>query len=342
MLDDPKTVVVLVTYGNRKKYVLPLLDALKHLTLDRIIVVDNGAQWPVTEALREIDAGRIEVFKLAKNLGSAFGFSEGIRRALEVGASYIWLLDDDTRPRSETLEKLRAAYHGVSVENRYRRLAVVAFRPEHQADVALGVSLQRLNPRMNSALGFHFLDVPFKIWRRTPWGNSKCSTKLPTRVALNAAPYGGLYFHRELIEEVGLPNAAMVLYADDTEFTYRITKSGGRIYLITEALIDDLESSWAIKNKFKSTFAGWLHGQGEFRAYYGMRNQVFVDATCTKNNSFAFFLNLSVYFITLMIMALCQGRIRRYRILFGAMVDGLRKHLGPARQFPLPGGAPES
>ena len=53
--------------------------------------------------------------------------------------------------------------------------------------------------------------------------------------------------HRSLYQAIGLPLRELVLYADDTEYTRRITAMGGRLRLVTDALIDELELSWNIK-----------------------------------------------------------------------------------------------
>ncbi|HMN13852.1 MAG TPA: glycosyltransferase, partial [Bellilinea sp.] len=232
--------VVTVTYGERHDLLRQVLDALPAQGVGKVVVVDNGARWPVKAELTAAYGDWVDVVEMGRNTGSAPGFSAGLKRALDLGAEYLWLLDDDNRPAPGCLFALLQAYAGLHEQCPPDLLAVLAFRREHQADVAAGVPLRYVNPRHNAFRGFHVLDIPYKFWRRTPWGRPRVRGALPARVDLGVAPYSGLLFHRAVVERCGLPRADFVLYADDTEFTHRLTAAGGRIVLITAAAIEDL------------------------------------------------------------------------------------------------------
>ena len=300
-----------------------------------VVVVDNGAAWPVSEDLTAGHGDFVDVIDMGRNTGSAVGYASGIQHALDRGADYIWLLDDDNRPRGDTLQKLQEAFGEAAAATPRDRLAVLAFRPEHQADVAAGVPLHRVNPRPNSFRGFHVLDLPYKIWRRTPWGRPRVRGQLPATVVLEQAPYSGLLFHRDLISLIGLPDAEFVLYGDDSEFSYRVTEVGGQIRLVTSAMLDDLERSWNVKARFNNGFAGMLRGAGDFRAYYGMRNGAYFDTTHLKQNGFVFWLNRTAYMRLLALFSVPLGQRSRYRLLREAVRDGLSGRLGVNRKFPL-------
>ena len=330
-----KTVtVVTVTYGQREQLLRQVLDSVRCMDVSKVIVVDNGAQWPVRSELTAAYGDLVDVVEMGANTGSAKGFATGIQRAVDLGADYIWLLDDDNCPRSDTLQELRDAYANALTDTACDRLAVQAFRPDTQADVALGVAAYHINPRTNSFYGFHVLDIPYKIWRRTPWGRPVLRGLLPSVVAFDIAPYGGLLFHREVIQFIGLPNVHFVLYADDGEFTYRITKSGGKILLVTSARIDEIELSWNDSSRFANSFIANLNGVSDFRAYYYMRNHVYLGAIM-KENKFAFWLNRSVYMFLLFIYSVALGKGERYRLLQEAVADGLAGRLGMNERFPL-------
>jgi GT2 family glycosyltransferase len=332
---DKATTVVTVTYGDREHLLRQVLNAVRDMDVSRVVVVDNGSAWPVKSELKAAYSDFVDVVEMGENTGSARGFATGIQRALDWGAEYVWLLDDDNRPRGDTLQKLRDAYSKAQASTPRDRLAVLAFRPEHQADVAMGVATHRINPRVNSFRGFHVLDIPYKIWRRTPWGRPRVLAELPATVSMEQAPYSGLLFHRDLIQSIGLPNADFVLYADDNEFTYRIAKKGGRTLLVTSAMIDDLESSWNVKARFGNGFVGNLEGVGDFRAYYAMRNGVYFDVTNMNRNGFAFWVNRSVYMAILFVFSIILGKRARYRLLLVAVHDGLAGRLGVNKAYPL-------
>ena len=331
----PKVTVVTVTYGERRALLRQVLDALPSQGVSRAVVVDNGARWPVKDELAAAYGDFVDVVEMGRNTGSANGFGAGIRRALETGAEFIWLLDDDNRPAPDCLAALTAAYQDLRGQHPADLLAVLAFRPEHQADVAAGVPLRYVNPRRNSFRGFHVLDIPYKFWRRTPWGRPSASGGLPARVDLGVAPYSGLFFHRTVAERFGLPRADFVLYADDHEYTQRLTYAGGKIKLITQAVIKDLECSWSVRKGRRTSFTILLTQGSDLRAYYSTRNGVYLDAYYRVNNQATFVFNRQVYLAALAVMTLRHGQFNRYRLLRTAITDGLTARLGINPYFPI-------
>lgn len=331
----PKVTVVTVTYGERRALLRQVLDALPAQGVSRAVVVDNGARWPVKDELAAAYGDYVEVVEMGRNTGSAGGFAAGLQRALETGAEYIWLLDDDNRPAPDCLAALGAAYQDLRGQHSADLLAVLAFRPEHQADVAAGVPLRYVNPRPNSFRGFHVLDIPYKFWRRTPWGAPRVRGTLPVRVDLAVAPYSGLFLHRALVERFGQPRADFVLYADDTEFSYRLTHAGGRIALITTAAIEDLESSWNLRDGASSSFGVLLNQGSDIRVYYGTRNGVYFEAHCRAHDRLMFTLNRWVYMAALAALAGTGGQRARLKLIQQAVRDGLAGHLGMHTRFPL-------
>ncbi|HSS25963.1 MAG TPA: glycosyltransferase, partial [Mycobacterium sp.] len=83
---------------------------------DRLIVVDNAGEDRVREL---VDAQPIPTTYLPsrRNLGGAGGFALGILHALAEGADWVWLADDDGRPKdAEVLGTLLACAerHGLA------------------------------------------------------------------------------------------------------------------------------------------------------------------------------------------------------------------------------------
>lgn len=327
---------VTVTYGERRDLLREVLDALPAQGIGKVVVVDNGALWPVKAELTAAYGDWVDVVEMGRNTGSAPGFGAGMQRALDLGAEYLWLLDDDNRPEPGCLSTLLHAYAGLRERHPPDLLAVLAFRPEHQADVAAGVPLRYINPRRNGFYGFHILDIPFKFWRRTPWGRPRTRGTLPALVNLCVAPYSGLLFHRAVVDRFGLPRADFVLYVDDTEITHRLTSSGGLIALVTAAAVRDMESSWNVRQNRGTSFDQLLHHGSDFRVYYATRNRVFFDVFCQNtNNRIALALNRSVFLSILFVLAFLTGAQSRMRLVRQAVHDGERGFLGLNPQFPL-------
>lgn len=325
--------VVTVTYGQRRSLLEQMLTATLAEGVRNIVIVDNGAGWDVSELVSQYPDASLHMVPMGSNQGSAAGFAAGISAAMQAGAEMIWLLDDDNRPAMGALAALLAAYQREAQSMATSRLAVLAYRPDHQWGVAMGLPAGRVNGRRDSFCGFHVLDIPYKLWSRTRWGRRPRG--VPETMSLRVGPYSGLLFRRELILAIGLPDTSLVLYADDTEFTWRITATGGKIALVTAALVEDLESSWNTKALFRNSFSGWLEGAGDFRAYYGMRNYTYVDVRFRCFVKPLFTLNRCVYIALMWFFARRWGKQSRYRLLRGAIDDGLEARLGINSRFPL-------
>ncbi len=66
------------------------------MPLCNIVVIDNGSRDQSAPILHHRYAGRIQVIELDSNLGFAGGTNIGIRHALQTGAEWILLLNNDT------------------------------------------------------------------------------------------------------------------------------------------------------------------------------------------------------------------------------------------------------
>lgn len=334
-MNHNNVVQVTVTYGNRKYLLQQVVDAAQSTAVSKVVIIDNGATWPLRSKLNDIYRDFVDVVEMGHNTGSAPGYAAGIQRALDLGAEFIFLLDDDNRPEPGALPTLLQTHAELARNVPRDRLAVLAFRPSHQGDVADGVPARRVNPRPSSFLGFHVLDIPYKLWRRTPWGRPRLRHGLPARVDMTMAPYGGLLLHRDAVQTIGLPDPGFVLYGDDTEWTYRLHRCGGRIVLVTAARVDDLESSWSLKSSFGTSFNAFLSGTGDLRAYYGLRNAAYFFHHCHARRNPMFWVNVHTYKMVLGIFAVASGKTARYSLLMRAMRDGIAGRLGVNPEFPL-------
>ncbi|NUU32083.1 glycosyltransferase [Arthrobacter sp. C9C5] len=137
---------VVVTY-NRADFLQNLLDSFARLSTRpaRIIVVDNASSDHTAEVVsraRTAGGPPIEYERLPENVGGAGGFSRGVELALETGAEWLWLMDDDVEvlPGAvEALEKFTPEYSCL-IGRRYDANGKPFFWQHHFVE-ALGVFL---------------------------------------------------------------------------------------------------------------------------------------------------------------------------------------------------------
>jgi GT2 family glycosyltransferase len=332
-----RVTVVTVTYGERRHFLEPMLRAALAQGVEKIILVNNGAPWDVAAMAATVDSVHIEVFHLGKNMGSAGGFAKGISVAHAQEAELIWLLDDDSLPQENCLEILLDAYKTAIARVSSDRLAVVAFRPDHNTDVIQGINPRTWYSRPSSFLGFHVLDIPLKFWQRTSIGRPRPLNDLPLAIHRETAPYSGMLSDRTLIDSIGLPKTDLVLYADDIELTWRLTRMGGVILLIPKARMIDMEGTWNVKHTSKqNSFMVWLQDGGDFRAYYSARNLTWIGTHLQTRFNLIYITNKLIYLAILYAIALANGRLPRFMLILQAIKDGENCHLGINPEFPLP------
>ena len=108
---NKKILAVVVTY-NRKELLCECLDALLHQEcsfLD-ILIVDNASTDGTHEYIEKyLKDKRVIYENTGSNIGGAGGFNYGMKLGVKLGYDYIWLMDDDTIVKKDSLTKLLEA-----------------------------------------------------------------------------------------------------------------------------------------------------------------------------------------------------------------------------------------
>jgi len=102
----PKVAIIILNW-NGKEDTIECLESSKHITYPNyeLLLVDNGSTDGSVECFRELYPG-IEIIETGANLGFAEGNNVGMRRAMDKGADYVLLLNNDTVVDPEFLEEL--------------------------------------------------------------------------------------------------------------------------------------------------------------------------------------------------------------------------------------------
>lgn len=191
---------IVVTY-NRKSVLKKCISALKSQTypLD-IIVIDNASTDGTHEMFRNKEK-YILYFNTGNNLGGAGGFNYGIKKAVELGYEFLWILDDDTIPTKTALEVL-----------------------------------MNKNKELNQNYGFLSSKVLWKdksictmnIQKITKWKKIK---DFEHQQLIQYASFVSLFIQANIVKDIGLPYKEFFIWADDWEYTRRISKYKDSYYI---------------------------------------------------------------------------------------------------------------
>ncbi|WP_204250047.1 glycosyltransferase [Rhodoferax koreense] len=322
-----------MTYGDRLHLLRQALSSAFSEGVANAVVVSNGSFVPIEAECQAVFGDRVQVISHAKNLGSAPGFRAGMEAACRAGADYILLLDDDNRLEPGSLLKLLQAYRHTLETSQDAPLAVVGFRPENQTEISNGSTRQRLHP--NAFFGFHLKHLPRKLLRRMHPLRPSGQARLPEFGLLDVAPYSGMLFQASLIQKIGLPDASFVLYADDTEFSYRVTRMGGQLIVVTGSRVVDIEPSWNTKRLHKSASHAWLAGGSDLSVFYAARNRSYFERYSVPHNPLLRGLNRFVFLTGMRLLARRLGKQARYELFLSAVADGEARRLGSKQGFEL-------
>jgi GT2 family glycosyltransferase len=188
----------------------------------------------------------------------------------------------------------------------------------------------------SSFVGFHVVQIPQKITRRLKLSLSDRGVP-DASIDVPYSPYGGLLAHREMFRCLGLPKREFVLYADDWEYTMRLTRKGGKIRLIPGAYIEDMEASWNQNTSNGSIFFRSLALGSDFQVYYTFRNHVWLNRNVQCASEMIYNVNKFVFLALLSLFAVRLRRRERFNLIRSAIADGERGSLGINAKYPLPG-----
>lgn len=242
-------IIALVVTFNRKQLLVASLTQLLNQTHppDQIFIIDNASTDGTEDHLKThgfLDYPFIFYHRLPENLGGAGGFAEGIKLAMESGADWMWLMDDDALPASDALENLLL-----------RPLDVNAV----YGSVAIGVDGEQLCWPMD-------LDSGKKL--------SMLSDLQETEIAVPFHPFLGFLIRRQLVEKAGLPDSRLFLSGDDVEYCLRCRQYGGKVFLCRDSkLTHPMPPRKSVK---LFGFRIDLLIQPPSRAYYNIRNKIVI------------------------------------------------------------------
>lgn len=196
-------IIALIVTHNRLSLLKEAVAALQQQTIiPQILVVNNGstdgtAEWLTTQALTVI---------LQANLGASGGFYTGIRAAYEQGADWIWVMDDDTIPNKDALQQMMHTATEVKQAPQAPPLGFLVSKAIWTDGTPHWMNLPEIRHVIN--------------------GKPFCTYDQHGMLLVHSASFVSVLLSREAIQRCGYPIREFFIWADDTEFTTRITRKG--------------------------------------------------------------------------------------------------------------------
>ena len=187
------------------------LGALASLEGIQTICVDNGSTDGSDRAVEERFPD-VELLRLGTNLGFAAGNNAGIRRALERGADWVLLLNNDAVAEPG----LAAALGGAAAARPDAGLLACKILDED------GVGVQYAGASFNALFGY----------------SGRVATSGPDRLRdVGRADGAALAVSRPAAERAGLLDESFFLYVEDVEWSLRVRAAGFAVVLVPGARV---------------------------------------------------------------------------------------------------------
>lgn len=223
-MDSPKVFVLILNYNGKDTLPRCLQSVYRMNYPDfEVVVIDNDSKDGSIEEAKHLYP-RAHFIKNDTNLGFAAGNNVGIRFALEKGADYVWLVNNDAQVEKDTLSKLVAA-------------------GERQPKVGILSPLILHSDTKNIWFGKGVID----------WTSMKTRhVSPPTLLHPFASEYicgCAMLVKKEVFKKIGLLDERYFLYYEDADFSVRATRAGFELSVIPEAHVLHQEASSANPEK---------------------------------------------------------------------------------------------
>lgn len=209
---NPRVICVMVNWNGWQDTV-ECLFSLRQQNYDglEVIVVDNGSTNDSSQRILEAHPW-VTLIQLTRNVGFPSGCNAGTRMAIQKGADYVWLLNNDTIAPPDTIREL---------------LRVASSHPQVGAVGAV----------------LYYMHDPAKVqaWgggRINLWTGFVTHFEQPTNFDGNAYLTGAcMLLPRKVCEDVGVFYEGFFMYCDDSDFCIRLRRAGYELSIAQDTAI---------------------------------------------------------------------------------------------------------
>ena len=280
-----KVIAIVVTY-NRKELLLEALQALKMVPYSNleIFVVDNFSTDGTKDFISSlIDNEKVKYFNTGANLGGAGGFHFGMRKAIEEGCDYVWVMDDDCIVRPDSLASLIKKAESLHDD-------------------------------------FGYLSSSVRWTDGTPCRMNIQKVSLKKKVEdfsrdqkIVMATFVSLFVNAKAIIQVGLPIKDFFIWGDDLEYTYRISRKYP-CYYCASSLVD---------HKCKDNLGSSIINDDQRinRYFFAYRNEAYLFRHAGLNGRIYYFLKILYHKVKLR-MKSCNYKKEKLAVLKKGVIAG--------------------
>lgn len=293
MIDGMNVIAVVVTY-NRKDLLIECLEGILGQTysVNKLVIVNNNSTDDTEHLLKSkgiLDNPKIIYKKLRENIGGAGGFHEGMKEAFMNKADWIWVMDDDTIPLSDCLEKMVGALD--ILEN---KVSFLASQVKGIKDEPMNVPMVDTSQSENGyADWYRFLDKGI--------------------VKISLATFVSLLINGKAVEKVGLPCKDYFIWGDDTEYTMRLTTYYDKAYFIGNSKV--------LHKRIGGNALSILEEDNKFRIkmYYYMYRNTLINTNAYKGKMSLLIQLYSIIRLIPLILLRGKNKMLKIRIILRAV-----------------------
>ncbi|GAA2004081.1 glycosyltransferase [Microbacterium ulmi] len=245
---DPATATIAVVTYNRSGLLTRLLESVERMDPKpgHLVIVDNASTddtTAVVESFRERLGTNLVYRRLDSNTGGSGGFSEGMRVAYELGSTWIWLMDDDVEVIPDGLAKMgKWAPRFKSIQGRRYDYDGSEFYWQYRIAEPLGIP------------------IPF-----APASFDKSGYKV-----MNSGCFEGMFIHRDIVRQIGLPDPRFFIYWDDQTYGWLASRK------TTSVIVDEFVLRRTREIKQWDMGIRHMNASSDAYRYYIMRNRAII------------------------------------------------------------------
>ena len=215
----PDLAIVVVNYNLKGD----TIDCIKSLlqagaAKERVIVVDNASSDGSIEAFRETFGEELNIIQAPVNRGYPGALNLGIPCAMDMGAKWVLMMNNDTKVAHEFIEELEKA---------------VLRGPQYALIGPL--ILYYDEPEIIWYLGYRL--IPGTLIGVRSYRGKRVSKDLPALIPMDLMHGCAMMVRRDVFETIGFFDDSQTIYGDDADFSLRAKRAGFKGAAATRAVM---------------------------------------------------------------------------------------------------------